>query len=273
VAERVCAGPGLPAADVLGHLAALVDKSLVVVVGDGEPRYRMLETVRDYGAERLAEAGEADEVRAAHAEWFVELAERADPKLRQAGQLAWMARLDAERDNILTGLRWACDAGRAATAVRFGAALGWFWTLRGDHAEAAAWLNRAHGVEGDAPPEARAVLLAFAVMNTAAATGELEAAVGGLEAALAAGRALDPPSAHPLFPLMEAMLPTFLERRVEADAAWARVEVNPDPWVRGLGTIMRGNILANEGRFGPAREVFETGRVLFREIGDNWDWP
>ena len=275
-AERVCAGPGLPAADVLGHLAALADKSILVVVADGmadgttEARYRMLETVRDFSAERLAEAGEAEAVRAAHAGWFAELAERADPELRGAGQLAWMRRLDADRDNLLSALGWACDAGRADLAVRLGAALGWFWTVRGDHVDAAGWLNRADAVEGDAPAEARLILHVYAAANTAATTGELAPAVRALTTAVTRARDLDPPPAHPMFPLLEALLPTFEERHEEAEAAWERVAAHPDPWVRGFATIIRGSLLANEGDLDRARPVFETGRELFAGIGDRW---
>jgi len=198
------------------------------------------------------------------------VAERADPELRGAGQLAWMRRLDADRDNLLSALGWACDAGRADLAVRLGAALGWFWTVRGDHVDAAGWLNRADAVEGDAPAEARLVLHVYAAANTAATTGELAPAVRALTKAVTRARDLDPPPAHPMFPLLEALLPTFEERHEEAEAAWERVAAHPDPWVRGFATIIRGSLLANEGDLDRARPVFETGRELFAGIGDRW---
>src|SRR5690606_12242404 len=97
--ERVC---GVPADDAVELLTSLVDKSLVDVTGG---RFRMLETIRAFGAERLAEAGEVERLHRAHAAYFVELAETADPHLRRAEQLEWLVRLDAERDNLHAALR------------------------------------------------------------------------------------------------------------------------------------------------------------------------
>ena len=80
--------------DVIDVIASLVDKSLVMAEGDTEVRYRLLETVRAYAAERLAEAGEEKRVRDAHAAYFLDLAERAEPELRRHDQLVWAGRLD-----------------------------------------------------------------------------------------------------------------------------------------------------------------------------------
>jgi len=145
-AEQVC-GCGEAALDIL---AALVDKSLLQVEEPG-PRYRMLETIREYGLERLADAGEVAQARAAHAACFLRLAETAEPWLRGPGQVPWIARLAAERDNLLAALHFARDTGDAGTAVRLGAALGLFWTIQGNHAEAASVLRLALDAPGEAP--------------------------------------------------------------------------------------------------------------------------
>ena len=144
--EQVCAAPGLggPAPEeVLYLLATLVDKSLLVAAedADGEVRYRMLETVRAYGEERRRKAGEDQALRRGHAGYFLVLAQRADPWLRRGDQLAWIARLAAERDNLHAALRWAVEAGDAALALRLVGALAWYWYLRSARAEATWWLT------------------------------------------------------------------------------------------------------------------------------------
>ncbi|RKT72181.1 putative ATPase [Saccharothrix variisporea] len=123
-AEAVCGGDGV---DVLEAVTRLVDRSLVVVSGGDRPRYRLLESVADYGRERLVEAGEADAVRARHAEHYRALARRADPELRGADQLEWLARLDADAANLRAAVAGDADAARA---------LAWYWFLRGRIGEA-----------------------------------------------------------------------------------------------------------------------------------------
>src|SRR5829696_1873537 len=168
-AERVCAGPALagPAADeVLYRLAGLGDKSLVVAddADGGAVRYRMLETVRAYGAERLAEAGEDEALARAHSAWSLELAETAEPELRRRDQLRWLEALAAERDNLHAALRWATDNDEATTALRLAAALGWYWTLTSARAEALEWTAKALALPGG-DPGARAQVLAFRALT------------------------------------------------------------------------------------------------------------
>ncbi|MFG2004088.1 hypothetical protein ACGFNU_33510 [Spirillospora sp. NPDC048911] len=122
---RVCrALDGLPSAI---ELADLVDKSLVEAGGG---RYRMLETVHEFCAERLADSGERERVRAAHAAFFLDLAQTAEPHLRGPDQLEWLARLDAERGNLHAALRWAAGA-EPALGLCLLAALSWLGQLRG----------------------------------------------------------------------------------------------------------------------------------------------
>jgi predicted ATPase/DNA-binding SARP family transcriptional activator len=128
-AEKVCADAAVPAERVLDLLGSLTDKSLLIAPDEATPRHRMLETLKAYGLERLDEAGERDRIRRAHAACFTELAETADPHLRRAGQLAWLATLAADGDNVSAALRGAIAAGDAEAAVRLVAAAGWYWYL------------------------------------------------------------------------------------------------------------------------------------------------
>ena len=137
-AEQVCQDPALPPEAVLPGIFGLVEKSFLTVTEDGEPRYRMLETIRAYCAERLAEAGEQDQVRRCVRRAFPAAGRDggADAARRRAAHLD--APADAEQDNIHAALRWAVDRHDAALALRFGQALAWFWLLRGQRRESGA---------------------------------------------------------------------------------------------------------------------------------------
>ncbi len=130
-AEQVC---GMPTAEFVDALTGLVDKSFVEMTGG---RYRMLETVRAFCAERLAEAGEADQLRGAHTAYFLGFAWTASEHLRRAEQLHWLRLLDAERDNLHAALRRATAAGDASDAAGMVAALSFYWWLRGMRGEGA----------------------------------------------------------------------------------------------------------------------------------------
>jgi predicted ATPase/DNA-binding CsgD family transcriptional regulator len=145
-AEAVCAGEDLEPEEVLDLLASLVDKSLVLVAErDGEVRYRLLETARQYGREKLEESGEAEDVRRRHAEFYLALAEEAEPDLVEHGTL--LERLGTEHDNFRTALGWALRplacAETAELGVRIAVTLGQrrFWAAYG-LGEGLAWLER-----------------------------------------------------------------------------------------------------------------------------------
>src|SRR6185369_17810387 len=144
--ERVCAAlavespaveaPVVEQDEVLELLTSLAEKSLLVTEGDSAPgdgalRYRMLGTIKEYAADRLAEAGESDLARQAHLGYFSELAESTEPHLRRAEQLVWLARLEDDHDNISAAMRGAIAAGQAQAAMRLAAAAGWYWWLGG----------------------------------------------------------------------------------------------------------------------------------------------
>jgi len=123
-AEAVCGGDGLAEAGVLEGLLRLVDRSLVVPAGGEPARFRMLETLRAYGAERLAEAGETEPTAARHTAWFVELAEEA---AAHRTVRRWIRRLDADYDNLRAVMDRAMTGGDHQTALRLAGTLGWYW--------------------------------------------------------------------------------------------------------------------------------------------------
>ncbi|MDF6042148.1 winged helix-turn-helix domain-containing protein [Streptomyces sp. JH14] len=155
-AEEVCADRPQDAREVAGVLGSLVDKSLVVAApaDDGEMRYRLLETVGEYAAERLDEAGERAAVERRHLVHFRELARTTDPLLRGAGQRAAIARLQREYENLRTALRHAVAAGDEQEAVCLVLSLSWYWQMRDLRADALHWADAAAALGPDpfAPP-------------------------------------------------------------------------------------------------------------------------
>lgn len=144
-AEAVCAADPLAEEDILDGVAALVDKSLVVMDGgDGEARYHLLETVRQYAAERLATAGERADFYQAHAEWFLRLIEGQLPELIGGERTPGMvARLRVDSTNFRAACVWAlADPARTSIGLRFGGALFWYWYGIGRFGEAEEFLDR-----------------------------------------------------------------------------------------------------------------------------------
>jgi len=151
--ERVCQpegegrtpeGNGLTG-DLLGWLESLLDKSLLwrAESPEGEPRVGMLETVREYGLERLVAAGEDTWTRRRHAAYYLTLAEEAEPELVGADQAVWLARLDGEHDNLRAALQWAVSSREGDVALGLAGALWRFWSAHNYVSEGRRWLHKA----------------------------------------------------------------------------------------------------------------------------------
>jgi len=141
-AELIC-GPGLDL-EVFDGLATLVDHSAVrrIEAGNGESRFTMLETIREYAVERLASSGDLDALQRRHAEHFRDMAEEAEPQLTRQDRVTWLARLEQEVDNLRAALDWAEETGNVETGLRIAAAVWRFWHLRGRLSEGRDRLER-----------------------------------------------------------------------------------------------------------------------------------
>jgi len=265
--EEIC-GPG---GDVFDQLAALVDKSLVVADPDG--RYRMLETIKAYGLERLDATGATDAARAAHARYFLRLARRADRELRTANQLEWLARLDADHDNLHSAMRWAISAGEARLAVGFAAALGWYWWMSGRRAEGAELAIDALASPGDAPRPVVAAAMSVAALNVVAGLFQLERGQQLLREGAELARGYE--ERHPILSLIGPIAELFsfsgtLENE-RAMAGLAALFTNADPWVRGVAQVLYGHSEVNIGHYDRDSEKhFAAALVEFRALGDRW---
>jgi predicted ATPase/class 3 adenylate cyclase/DNA-binding CsgD family transcriptional regulator/Tfp pilus assembly protein PilF len=160
--EAVCAGQGDLPLDPLDGLQSLLDKSLLRQgsAEDGEVRFLMLETLREYALERLAARGELDELRRRHLASTVELVARAEPGLRGREQARWLNLLELELDNIRAALGYGSDAGERAAALRIAAGLRRFWLIRGNLREARGWIEGLLAPAGELPGDVRTQALA-----------------------------------------------------------------------------------------------------------------
>jgi non-specific serine/threonine protein kinase len=159
-AEAVCGAEPVGPLDVLDHLGELVDKSLVVAELDTDTvHYRLLQTVRTYAYQRLADRHEVETIQHQLAEWYARMMEsavgdlRADnPSQRTAGQRTWLAQLELEHDNVRAALAWSIQHGHTETALRLGAGMSRFWMYHGHPSEGRSWLTRVLALAGDDHP-------------------------------------------------------------------------------------------------------------------------
>jgi predicted ATPase/class 3 adenylate cyclase len=168
-AEAICNAEGDLQIDVLDGLASLVDKKLLVNEDRAgcEPRFTMLETIREFANERLAESDEAAAIRQRHVRCYLALGEEAEPHFTGPQLGAWMDRIEREHGNIRAGLVWALTEGGAAdVAVRLAGALWRFWHLRGYGREGHHWLTEAVAADSGECPAARAKALRGAGFTT-----------------------------------------------------------------------------------------------------------
>lgn len=268
-AERVCGGETFAGEQVLDLLTALIEKSLLLAEGEGTPRYRMLGTIREYAAHRLAEAGETEAARRAHLAHFTELAETADPHLRRAEQLEWLAALEAEHDNIGAALRWAIDEGLAQEAMRLVGAVGWYWFLSGHRAEGTELSIAAAALPGEVSDEVRAIAYTVVTVFVTSGVGrdQYQAREWIQEANRLARRTR---SRHPMVGFV-APLERMLREPTEFLPAFEPLIADDDPWVRAQARLARGRLRLTLG--GDETDVdidAETALGEFRLLGDRW---
>lgn len=218
LAEQVVADRRIPRGRVAALISSLVDKSMIAVVPGSRPlRYTLLETLRAYGQERLVERCEAEAVGRAHARAMVDLAERAADGLRTADEADWVARLDAEVDNLRAAHRWALQADEADLALRLSAALNryGYWRL---HREVLEWAEAAVDIAAaEGKPAFPGALAAAGV--AAWMRGDLDAAEGYAQRGLAAADAADDPVASALLHEVAGDVATF-RGHMDAAAPW-----------------------------------------------------
>lgn len=277
-AEYVCT-TGQGGDEVIDVVASLVDKSLVVAREDeaGDVRYRLLETVRAYAAERLGESGELAVVRDAHAQCFLALAEHADPRLRGPEQMKWMTRLTLERDNISAAMKHAVVTQDAESALRFFQGMTWFWMMRNHESDAAQWSAEVGEMvesTGYQVPEALSEALQLCD-GTRQMTAALRDRPGEADAIAQTVMEVVPPESlrakHPLL-VMARPIAGILASRAVPDAG-ARTELavlaeHPDPWVRAARYAYLGLLELHHANPDEAEENLRVGYAAYADVGD-----
>jgi len=235
--EAVCEALGDETGKVFEGAASLMDKSLLQrTERDGEePRFVMLETIREYGLEALASGGEAEATRAAHAAYYLALAEQAEPEFSGPQQITWFERLEREHDNLRAALSWfleqSSDGQSSELALRLSGVLAWFWGIRGYVSEGRRWLERAL----DESRGVRASLRAKALSG----------------AGLLAGMQDDFGQAEALYGESLALYRGLGDRRGSATSL-----------------SILGNVAMMRSNYAAARALEEEALALFKEVGD-----
>ncbi|MFE6035874.1 BTAD domain-containing putative transcriptional regulator [Streptomyces sp. NPDC056452] len=303
-AEAVCADRPQDAYDVAGALGSLVDKSLVVAApaADGRMRYRLLETVGEYAAERLDEAGDRDVVERRHLTFYRELARTTDPELRGAGQLAALELLQREYENLRTALRHAVAAGDEQESLCMVLSLAWYWQMRDLRSDALQWAEAVSALGPDpfaanagvapslterctdAPPpmspdmlqEARrqVALVHMASVDHAMDVWANESGMARLRAIAAAYRPGQPQTCRSPGSLwfFAVVLTGDISdlRGVLDETVRASRELGFD-WELAAALQMRANVLANRPDWaGAAQTDADESLEIFRRLGDDW---
>ncbi len=277
-AEQVCAFDGFPRADVYGTLAHLADRSLIVADhGDG-PRFHMLETLRQYAAERLDAAGEAAAVRAAHARHYADEAERTEPLLRGSDQGRLLRWLRAERDNLDAATAWCAEHASVDPdlGLRLVAALGWFWYFdsRQDGGSRVAAMLQAAGGGADGP-HARA-LLAQSVAGRPGACivhphpDGAKAAHASLVLFQRLGDAHRAAYAQTLLAVEGVAGSDVADSLALLDEADVRFATEGDHWGQALTLFVRMELHFAVGAADEATGCGERALTMFRALDDHW---
>ncbi|MFD6158777.1 BTAD domain-containing putative transcriptional regulator [Nocardia sp. NPDC060256] len=233
----------------------LVDKSLVEVAGG---RYRMLETIREFARRQAIDAGEHDRLLDAHARYFTDLAERADPLLRGADQLDWLATLAADDGNLQAALHWAARSD-PRLAQRLIAALAWYWWLSGRPGDAVEMAEQLLPQLDPASVEEYALCAAVAARGG----GESRAAVERAAAAVSESRT---PLRRPHLVFLLAIAGGM----ATVDPDRARLLFGPDAWSRAFLRLGDGLRLLMSGRMPDSEAEFRSALAGFRATGDRW---
>ena len=263
--------------DALDLIASLVDKSLLKEESGpgGENRLLMLETLREYGLERLRAAGEEAEMRRRHALLMTDLAEAAEPHLTSAARDPWMARLDADLDNIRAALSWSLsDVGDAGVGLRLAGALGWYWYFRGYFVEGRRWLERAIAQDSEVP-SANTRAKAFHVMSVIA-----DAQADDRAAHQWAGEAVQiwrRTSSKTELPFVQTLLGLITVVVGDVDDGYSLIEEGVgqlrqvgDDWRLALGLERLGDAQFRRSDFGGSANSYHEGMALFERLGDLW---
>jgi predicted ATPase/DNA-binding CsgD family transcriptional regulator len=277
MAEQVCTGSQIAAADVLDLLTALIDKSLVTLDGElnGVARYRLLDTIREYASDQALASGELPELRVAHRDCMLALQERGIARAFTRADLPWSERVAVyhrgvvEQANTRAALACCAERGDAELGLRLCVALRPIWLTGGDATDGAAWLDRLLALDREVSPGIRSralsvrAELAFEQQDYAAADGFARACLevsrgGGAEA-----------GALRIIAMVTLVSGRVSEAMDAADAAVAAARAAADDWETGVALIVRATVMAIQGRMDEAQRAYE---LALEVLGESRGW-
>jgi predicted ATPase len=277
MAEAVCNGDGTLQDKVFDNLGVLLDNSLIksVEAAHSEPRFSMLQTVREYAWQRLRESGEAAQVQQWHAESFLALAEQANLHARTVNQREWIDRLEIEYDNLRTAHEWFnAQPDRVPEDLRLAGVMFLFWFARGRWTEGRQWIDQAlqQPLPGGMSPQRAqvlncAALLAVQQSESAKARAFLDVSIPytrqvGDRLNLAYGLSI-----LGLDSQMHGDIAAARELHAESVALFRALK---DHWGLGFALYLDGMAAYWQSDYAAARAAYEESIILFRTIGDKW---
>lgn len=271
-AEAVCNVGNDIDLDIVEGLASLVEHSMLrrVEGSGGEPRFVMLETIREYGVEQLAASGEEAMLREAHARAFVQLAEEAGPHTLSGGRLPWFERLGAEQGNLRAVLRLSIDTDQAEFGLRIlGPLWVWYWTRM---IEARTWADALLALPSAQPPTSARAKALFTACFMAWAASDFPAARRFGDESAALGRTLGEPATVVLaLSILGGSAPGDVPRaQAMYDACIPLAEALGDPWLVGWTHLCHGVAFSLWGDMATVR-VHEADAVQrYEQLGDAW---
>jgi predicted ATPase/DNA-binding SARP family transcriptional activator len=275
-AEAVAGGGVLAPAEVLDLIASLVDKSILVPGGTPQrPRYRMLETIREYGLQRLQESTEEPRTRLAHAEYFLSLAESAEPRLRTGEQMAWLRRLREEDEDLHAAVRYAIATRDAGLALRLLASLAWYWWLVGYRVEGTTLAAQALAMDlTGVPRETLAIAYGLSSLNSFGVQHDETGLEWIKKARALSDDTVRTEQSHPIMRMLGplSLLIDSIQTGLHAEVAEALTVLfdDPDPFVVAAGRAFHAHAELNSGHEERAQAQFELALDSFRAIGERW---
>ncbi|MBK1784379.1 AAA family ATPase [Prauserella sp. ASG 168] len=263
-AHRVC---GLDVNAVPEVLSGLAEKSLADLGADG--RYRMLETVRAFGAHQLDAAGERDRLHRAHAEYFLTVVDEAQGHLVTAAQLEWMRRLDADHDNLHAAMRWAIRSD-PPLALRLLASLMPYLWLRGRRTEATTLAGELLGVLEPGMPDGLEEEYAMCVFSAAFVDPEVDRLAEHRRAVHAEATRIRRPPEHSFLLVLWGAANGIPEQNTTDHLLRQSIGASADQWSRALDHFGWGMLRIYAGEVPLAQQNFAAAREFFGELGERW---
>jgi predicted ATPase/DNA-binding XRE family transcriptional regulator len=274
--SAIAVGGGEPAPDLLAELSNLVDHSLVVLpdTAGNEPRYRMLDVVQDFAAQRLNALGEREPAANDHARHYLALVEQAEPELRRAGQRDWHHRLETELPNLRLALRWSVQSSASENALRLAGGMWMFWLWQGGLIEGRRWLTDALAMVADDPARyaAASAKVLWGASWLAYHQGDFaDTAALGESLLELAGRTGNPVDVRNGL-TMQGMSAMAEGRYEEAIAPFEQglqiCRDLPPGWLLATSALNLGAAVLHAGDVPRAETLFVEARTRYRDLGD-----